>query len=397
MNIVRGGLLALAIGLAAGPAAAQQGQTIRIGMVSTFTGPNSNMSRAIEQGMRLYIGEHPDGLPAGTRVELIIRDDGGPNGDNAKRLAQELIVREKVQILAGFVYSPNAAAVAPLSAEAHVPMIIMNGAASVLTTLSPYVTRSSFTLWQAAYPLGQWAARKYKHAYLLSADYTAGHDAEAAFEKGFVGGGGTIVGRVRTPMSAQDYAPFLERVKSDKPEILFGFVPAGQTATALMKAYSDLRLADAGIRFIGTGDLTPEDELPGMGDTASGMVTAYHYSGAADRPANRAFAAAWHKAYGAQSSPVFTGVAGWDGMDMIYTAIRAQQGKLDPDRTMAIFAGYHTDSSPRGTISIDPQTRDIVQNIYLREVRKVDGQLVNVELETIGTAVKDPWKVFNRK
>ncbi len=390
----RAALLALALALAAAPAAAQ---TIKIGVVNTYSGPNATLGEYIDKGLKLYMKQHQKDLPPGVKVELVVRDDGGPNPDKAKQLAQELIVRDRVQILTGTVFTPNAAAIAPLTAEAKVPYVIMNAGGSAITTLSPYIARLSFTLWQSSYPLGRWAAKKYQRAYIAVSDFAAGHDCEAAFEKAFTDGGGQVVGKVRMPLANPDFVPFMQRVKDARPDVLFAFIPAGKQATAIMKAYGELGLDKAGIRFIGPGDITTDEELPNMGDVPLGIITAHHYSAAAERPANKAFVAAWKKEYGADSNPNFLAAGGWDGMDAIYAAIREQQGRLDPARTMEILKKYKNPNSPRGPIAIDPETRDIVQNEYLREVRKVGGKLANVELETIATAVKDPWKEINHK
>jgi branched-chain amino acid transport system substrate-binding protein len=307
-----------------------------------------------------------------------------------------MVVRDKIQILTGLVFTPNALAIAPLATEAKLPTAIMNAGASVITTRSPYLARFSFTLWQSSYPLGQWAAKKYKSAYILVSDFGAGHDSEAAFEKGFSDGGGQIVAKVRMPLQSPDFVPFMQRVKDTKPDILFAFIPAGKQATAIMKAYGELGLDKAGIKFVGPGDITTDEELPNMGDVALGALTAHHYSAAADRPANKAFVTAWRKEYGANSTPNFMAVGAWDAMDAIYQAIRQQRGKIDPDQTMEIFRNYRNPNSPRGPIAIDPETRDIVQNEYIREVRRVGGKLVNVEIETI-PQVKDQWKELNRQ
>jgi branched-chain amino acid transport system substrate-binding protein len=372
-------------------------QTVKIGVVNTYTGTVAGtLGEYIERGMRLYMKLNPDKLPPGVKIELIIRDDGGPNPDKAKQLAQELIVRDKVHLLTGILPTPNALAIAPLTIEAKVPMLVMNAGASVITTRSPYIARTSFTLWQSTYPLGQWASKKFKKSFILVSDYTPGHDAEEAFTKGFKEGGGEIIGTIRAPLSTLDFTPYIQRVKDQKPETLMIFVPAGKTATAVMKAFGDLGLPQAGVKLIGPGDITTDEELPNMGDVTLGVVTAHHYSASAERAVNKTFVAAWKKEYGEQSTPNFISVAAWDGMDAIYTAIREQKGVLDPDKTMEIFKRWSNPNSPRGPVSIDPATRDIVQNIYLREVRKVGGQNANVELETIGTAVKDPWKELKK-
>ena len=372
-------------------------QTVRIGVVNTFSGPAASFGEMTERAFRLYIKMHEKQLPPGVKLELIHRDDGGPNPDKAKQLAQDLIVRDKVHLLAGVAFTPNAMAIAPLTAEARIPLIITNAGTSVITTRSPYIARLSFTLWQSVYPLGQWAGKRYKRAYTMVSDYAPGTDGEDAFGRGFKEGGGEIVGSVRVPLQNPDFAPYMQRVKDAKPEALMVFIPAGKTATAVMKAFSDLGLDKAGIKLIGPGDITTDEELPNMGDVALGVITVHHYSAAADRPANKRFVDAWKKEYGASSTPNFVAAAAWDGMDAIFHVVKAQKGKIDSERTMELLKQYKNPDSPRGPISIDPETRDIVQNEYLREVRRVDGQLANVELETVARAVKDPWKEMNRK
>ena len=378
-------------------AAAAPAQTIKIGFLSTYSGPGAAQGDQLDKGAKLYLKLNGDKLPPGVKVELVVRDDTGPNPDNAKRIAQELIVRDKVQFLTGLVWTPNAAAIAPLSAEAKVPFISMNAAGVSVPYLSPYFARVSFTLWQSCYPLGQWAAKKFKRIYVAVSDFAPGHEAEEAFIRGFKEGGGEVVGSVRIPLANPDFVPYMQRVKDSKPDALFAFNPAGRQATAMMKAYGDLGLDKAGIKYIGPGDITTDEELQGMGDVALGVITAHHYSAAADRPANKAFVAAYKKEYGEKLFPGFMTVGAWDAMDAIFHVIREQKGKIDPDRTMELLKRYKNPNSPRGPIAIDPDTRDIVQNEYLREVRRVGGQLANVEIETIATALKDPWKEFNKK
>ncbi len=387
-------VVAGAISLFCGGALAQ---TVKIGVINTYSGPNASLGDLIDKGMKLYMKLNEKRLPPGVKIELIIRDDGGPNPDKARQLAQELIVRDRVQILTGLVWTPNAAAIASLATEAKLPVVIMNAGASSITTMSPYIARVSFTLWQSSFPAGVWAAKRYKRAYIAVSDFGPGHDAEAAFEKGFRDGGGEIVGKVRIPLANPDFVPFIQRAKDAKPEVLFAFVPAGPQATQIMKAYSDLGLNKAGVKFVGPGDLTPDDELPNMGDAPLGVFTVHHYSASATRPANKAFIAAWKKEYGEKSTPSFMSVGAWDGMDAIYQLIIDQKGKIDGDQSMISLRGYKNPNSPRGPISIDPLTRDIIQNEYLREVRRVGGKLANVEVETIATNLKDPWKEFNKK
>jgi len=380
--------------LSAGPVSAE---TVKIGLILTYSGPAASLGEEIDNGLKLYVKEHEKELPAGVTLEIIRRDDTGPSPDVAKRLAQELIIRDKVNILAGVVWTPNANAIAPLTIEAKVPLVIMNAASVTATRLSPYIARTSFTMWQQGYPLGQWAAKQgRKKAYTLVSDYAPGADAEESFKKGFTEGGGEVVGSVRVPLKDPDFVPFVQRVKDANPELLFIFVPAGKQATAVMKAYNELGLRAAGIKLLGTQDLTPEEELPNMGEAPLGVITAGAYSEVATRPANQAFIAAWKRDYGTSSHANYMAVDAWDGMAAIFAAIKAQNGKIDPDQTMKILAGWKNPDSPRGPIEIDPETRDIVQNIYIREVKKVGDQLANVEFETI-PQVKDPWKAMNPK
>jgi branched-chain amino acid transport system substrate-binding protein len=386
-----------AFALAGVSATASVAQTVRIGIVNTFSGPQASFGELSDKAFKLYIKLHEKELPPGVNLELLLRDDSGPNPDKARQLAQDLIVRDRVQLLAGVAFTPNAMAIAPLTAEAKVPLIITNAGTSAITTRSPYIARTSFTLWQSCFPLGQWAAKNFKRAYTLVSDYAPGHDAETAFTQAFKGGGGEVVGAVRVPLQNPDFAPYMQRVKDAKPDALMVFIPAGRTATAVMKAFGDLGLDKAGIRLIGPGDITTDEELPNMGEVALGVTTVFHYSAAAERPANRAFVAAWKKEYGPASTPNFVAAAAWDGMDAIFHVVKAQKGRIDPDRTMELLKTYSNAHSPRGPISIDPETRDIVQNEYLREVRRVAGQLANVELETVATALKDPWKAQQKK
>ena len=389
-------MLAVALSLTCAAAPVAVAQTIKIGIINTYSGPEANSGDQLDKGFKLYLKLNSDKLPPGVKIETIFRDDTGPNPDMAKRLAQELIVREKVHFLTGLIWTPNAAAIAPLTAEAKVPLVISNAAGSAILGISPYMVRTSFTLWQSAYPLGQWAAKRYQRAYTAVTDFVPGHEAEEAFTKGFKDGGGEILGSVRIPLANPDFVPFMQRVKDTKPEVLFSFNPGGKQATAQMKAYADLGLAKAGIKYIGTGDIVTDMELPNMGEVPLGVVTAHHYSANADRPANKAFVAAYKKEYGEKLNPSFIAVGGWDSMDAIFYAIREQKGKVDPDKTMELLKRYKNPNSPRGPISIDPETRDIIQNEYIREARRVGGQIMNVELETIPN-VKDPWKEFNKK
>jgi branched-chain amino acid transport system substrate-binding protein len=387
--------IAAVFGTILGTTAPVAAQTVKIGVILTYSGPAASLGEQIDNGIKLYVKEHEKDLPAGVKLEIIRRDDTGPNPDVAKRLAQELITRDKVQFLTGVIWTPNANAIAPMSAEAKVPFVIMNAAGVNTTRLSPYVVRTSFTLWQSSYPLGQWAAKQdMKKAYVLVSDYAPGFDSEEAFTKGFTQAGGIIVGSARVPLKDPDFVPFVQRAKDAKPDVLFIFAPSGKQATAVMKAYGDLGLAAAGIRLIGPQDITTDEELPNMSDAPLGVVTAGGYSEAATRPQNQAFVAAWKRDYGANSHTNFMAASAWDGMAAIFAAIKAQNGKIDPDKTMQILAGWKNPDSPRGPVEIDVQTRDVIQNIYIRKVERQGDHLANVEFETI-PQVKDPWKVLN--
>jgi len=375
------------------PAAAQ---TVKIGLINTYSGPMASNGDQIEKAINLFMKLGECKLPAGVNLEIIKRDDTGINPETAKRLAQELIVRDKVQMITGVVWTPNALSIAPLVTEAKVPFVIMNAGTAMITERSPYIARTSFTLWQSSYPMGTWAAKRYKTAYVAVADFGPGHDAQEAFTRAFTAAGGKVIGTVRMPPPTSDFAPFLQRVKDAKPDTLFVFVPAGKSATAFMKGFGDLGLAQAGIKLIGPGDIVTDEELPNMGDVPIGVMTMFHYSAAGNRPANRSFVAAYQKEYGPSAWPNFISVGAWDGMQAICDVVRAQGGKVDPDKTMLLLRGWKNPNSPRGPIEIDPRTRDIVQNEYVRETKRVGGIMKNVELETF-PMVKDPWKEFSQK
>ncbi len=393
-GVRRWGLAALAVALlSAAPAAAQ---TVKIGIILTLSGPDAQPGFQIDKGIALFMKEHGKDLPPGVKVELIRRDDTGPNPEVAKRLATELITREHVNFLAGVVYSPNAAAIAPITAEAKTPLVIMSAAGSAITRLSPYIVRVSTTLWQTSYPMGQWAAKQgWKRAYIAVSDYIPGHDAEAAFTKAFGEGGGQVLGSVRLPLANPDFIPFVQRVKDANADVAFVFVPGGKQATAVMKAWGDLGLRNGKTKLVTTQDVVTDEELPNMGEVPLGVVSAGVYSAAATRPENKAFMAAWNREYKDTARANYNSVFGWDGMTAIYDVIRRTKGKFTSDEAMTIFKGWQDPKSPRGPIAIDPATRDIVQNVYIRRTEKqADGKLANIEFETV-PHVKDPWKEFN--
>lgn len=371
-------------------------ETIKVGVILTYSGRDAALGEQIDRAVNLFVKLHASELPPDVKVELIKRDDTGVNPDLAKRLAQELVLRDQVQILTGGQWTPNAMAIAALTKEAKVPFVTMTAGGSAVTLQSPYVVRTGWTLWQTSYPLGEWAAKQgWKNAYTVVSDFGPGHDGEAAFTKGFTEGGGTIVGSVRIALKTTDYLPYFQKIKDVNPDVIYVFNPGGPQATAFMKAFDDVGIIKSKIKLIGPGDITSDDELPNMGRSALGVVTLGQYSPAATRQTNVDFVAAWKKQYGANSVPTYFAVAGWDGMRAIYDAIKAQKGKIDPDATMKFLREWSNPNSPRGPIRID-QAGDLVQNLYLRRVEEKDGRLANIEFATI-EQIGDPWKVFNKK
>jgi branched-chain amino acid transport system substrate-binding protein len=382
------GAIALTAGaaLAAGGA---QAKDLKIGLVLSVSGPFADYGRQIQNGIHLYMAEHGDTV-AGRKIQLIVKDDTGIAPAIAKRQAQELLTKDKVDILAGFDLTPNAFSVAPLATEAKVPMVVMNAATSSITEKSPYIARVSMTLPQSSWAIAQWAYKNGIHsAYVMVADYGPGHDAQEQFKKTFSELGGKVVGEVRTPVNTADYSPFLQRVKDAKPDALFFFVPPGSSMVALAKNFRELGLDKLGIKEMGPGDMTDENSLPALGDAALGMITAFHYSAAHDSPENKAFVAAYAKAY-PDAHPNFMSVGGYDGMQLIYKALEKTGGDAGGDAFMAAVKGMKWES-PRGPVEIDAKTRDIVQNEYIRKLERVNGELQNVEFDTF-KAVKDPGK-----
>ncbi|MGB6007830.1 ABC transporter substrate-binding protein [Castellaniella sp.] len=382
------GAVALSMSAALSVGAAQA-KDLTVGLVLSVSGPFADYGRQIQNGIHLYMAEHGDTV-AGRKIKLIVKDDTGIAPAVAKRQAQELLIKDKVDILAGFDLTPNAFSVAPLATEAKVPMIVMNAATSSITEKSPYIARVSMTLPQSSWAMAQWAYKNGIHsAYILVADYGPGHDAQEQFKKTFTALGGKIMGEVRTPVSTADYSPFLQRVKDIKPAALFFFVPPGSSMVSLIKNFRELGLDKLGIKAMGPGDMTDENSLPALGDAALGMITAFHYSAAHDSPQNKAFVAAYAKSFPGDA-PNFMSIGGYDGMQLIYKALEKTNGDAGGDAFMAAVKGMKWES-PRGPVEIDPNTRDIIQNEYIRKLERVDGTLQNVEFDTF-KAVKDPGK-----
>ena len=359
---------------------AQAQETIKVGLIAAFSGPFADYGKQMEGGIKAYMAQHGDQV-AGKKVQIIIKDTTGPSPEIAKRLAQELVVREKVDFLAGFGLTPEALAVAPIAEQAKKPMIVMNAASSVITTKSNYIARFSMTLPQVSGPMATWALKNgIKRVVTLVADYGPGIDAETAFKTNLLGGGGQVLESIRVPLRNPEFAPYIQRIKDAKPEAVFIFVPAGEQSIAFMKGYRERGLAEAGIKVIATGDLTDDHVMPAMGDATLGVITTFHYSAAHDSPENKAFLKSFAAANPGAGRPNFMAVAAYDGMNAIYEVSKKLNGKIDGDRAMAILKTMKF-TSPRGPIAIDPATRDIVQTVYVRKVEKIGNEAYNVEFD----------------
>jgi branched-chain amino acid transport system substrate-binding protein len=374
----------LALSLAAGPALAQD--TVKIGLILPMTGPFASTGRQIDGAVKLWMAQNGSTV-AGRKIDVILKDDGGVP-DQTKRIAQELVVNDKVDVLLGFGITPSAFATAPIATQSKTPMVVMAAATSSITERSPYVVRTSFTLPQVTLGIAEWAAKnRIGKVVTLVTDYGPGIDAEKTFREHFAAGGGQVLESLRVPLRNPDFAPFLQKVHDAKPDALFVFVPSGVGA-ALMKQFAERGLDKAGIRLIATGDVTDDDILNQMGDVALGVVTSHHYSAAHKSPANQKFVAAFEAANKGMR-PNFMAVGGYDSMRVIMKGLEASKG-AGGEALLAAMKGQSFES-PRGPVLIDSQTRDIVQDVYIRKVEKQNGQLWNVEFETI-KAVKDPGK-----
>jgi branched-chain amino acid transport system substrate-binding protein len=368
------------------PALAQN--AVRIGLLAPMTGPFASTGKQLIAGARLYMQLNGD-MVAGSKIELIVKDDTG-NADVTKRLAQELVVNDKVAVLTGFGLTPGALATASIATEAKIPQVVMMAATSVITERSPFIVRTGFSVPQTVVPLADWAAGNgIKRVMTLVSDYAPGIDVESVFKQRFEAVGGQVIASVRVPLANPDFAPYLQRVAEAKPDALLGFVPAG-IGPAFMRQFVERGLDKSGIRFIAEGSVTEDDIVNQIGDAALGIITSQHYSAAHDSPENTAFIADFKKA-NAGMRPNLIAVHAYDGMHLIYEALRKTDGSTDGARLVAAMKGMSF-VSPRGPVTIDPDTRELIQNVYIRKVERLNGELYNVEFATIPN-FKDPSKV----
>jgi len=386
------GLLGLATALFAATGANAQ-NTVKIGLIMAYSGQFADTAAQIDNGVKLYMKQHGDTV-AGKKIEIIRKDTGGPNPDVAKRLAQELVVRDGADILAGFTLTPEALAASDVSAEAKKFMVIMNAATSIITTKSDFSARTSMTLPMIGESAGKWAVKSgIKKAYTMVSDFGPGHDAEGAFQRAFKEGGGEIVGSVRMPVANPDFSAFVQRAKDLNPESIFIFVPGGAQPAALGKAFAERGIDPNKVKIIGTGEVVDETALKSMGNAALGIVTAWHYDYNLDNKMNKEFVKAYNAEF--KRNPDFFSVGGYDGMHLIYEALKKTGGKADGAALIAAAKGMKWES-PRGSMSIDPETRDVIETVYIRRVEKAGDGLVNVVFDKFDN-VKDPVKAAMKK
>lgn len=359
-------------------------QTVKVGIVGPFSGPFAHYGALFKAGAEAYVATQ-GGKLAGKEIEFIYRDTGGPNPGQTKTLVQELIVKDKVDYLGGFVFTPNALAVAPLIQQSQTPTVIFNAATSAITDKSEYFVRTSYTLWQVTVPLAQWAAKQdMKKVVTAVTDYGPGIDAETAFKSEFTKQGGTVVESIRMPIATTDFGPFVQRIKASGAQAVYTFLPGGPPNLGFVKAYNENGLAKAGVQFLGTAE-TDEFDLQKFGDAALGLTTAFHYAGAHESPDNKRFVEALKKR-DPNAVANYASVGAWDGLYVIHKMIEATGGKKDGLKAIATARSLKWES-PRGPVRIDSKTRHIVQNVYLRKVDKSNGVLVNKEVQNFGPQI----------
>jgi branched-chain amino acid transport system substrate-binding protein len=374
-----------------GGASSSNAETVKVGVVATFSGPFARYGEQFQQAIKVYQKIHGTSVNGNT-IEVIYRDDGGPDPARAKQLSESLILRDKVKFLGGFVFTPNALAVADLVTEAKVPTVIFNAATAFITRKSPQFVRTSYTIPQVALPIAQWAAKNgIKRVVTAVSDYAPGNDAEQAFSKAFKAAGGEIVLSIRLPISTTDFSPSFERVLQVKPDAIFFFGPGGPPTVGMINTWA-ARLKPAGIRLLCTAE-TQEIDLPKIGSAALDVVSSYHYTETVDNPLNNALWANLTAMFGAAAVPDIAGVGAYDGMELIYRAVAKFGPNVTSEQAFSLWRGLTFDS-PRGPIKIDEKTRDIIQNVYLRRVQMKAGKLVNVNFQTL-PMMRDPWKDEN--
>jgi len=368
-------------------------EPIKIGLIMPYSGQFADTATQMDNAIKLYV-KQKGATVAGRKIEFIRKDTGGIAPDIAKRLAQELIVRDKVDILAGFILTPNALAAGDVSAEAKKFMVVMNAATSIITTKSPYMVRTSLTVPQLNETFGAWAYKSgIRKMYTMVSDFGPGHDAEAGFQRGFKEAGGMVVGSVRFPVANPDFSAFVQRAKDLNPEAIYVWVPGGVQPAAIGKTLAERGIDPKKTKILGQGELTEEEARKSMGDASLGIITVYHYDPNHDSRANREFVKAFNADY--KRNPNIYSIGGYDGIHLIYEVLKKTGGKTDAEALIAAAKGMRWES-PRGPISIDPETRDIIQTVYIRRVDKVGGQLLNVEFDKVEN-VKDPFKARMKK
>jgi branched-chain amino acid transport system substrate-binding protein len=360
---------------------------LKIGVIVSYSGAYADYGKQMDGGMAVYLAE-TGGTLAGRPVTFIRKDTAGPAPDLANRFAKELIIRDKVDLIVGLDFSPNAIAIAPVLTEAKVVAVVMNAASAVIPSRSPYIVRTSFSLPQVSAPMAQWALTQgIKQISTIVSDYGPGQDAEKAFHAAFKAGGGTIANALRVPLSNPDFSAYVQRLKDEKPEAAFIFFPSGDQPTAFMRNFRERGLEAAGIKLLATGDATDDAFIASQGEDPAGLITSHHYSFAHPSPRNAAYTAAFRKIVG-EMRPSYMSVAAYDGLALIDAALKKTGGKTDAPTLVEAMKGQALDS-PRGPITIDPVTRDIVQTVYIRKAQRVNGQMVNVEFDAI-LAVQNP-------
>ncbi|QHJ00068.1 ABC transporter substrate-binding protein [Xylophilus rhododendri] len=371
-------------------AAAAADAPVRIGIIATYSGPYADYGRQFDAGIALYLQEHGETL-AGRGVEFIRKDAAGPAPEVARGFAQDLVGKERIDILTGLDFSTYAYAVAPVITQAKIPTVVMNASSSGITAASPYIARVSFTVQQVSDPMARWMLRNgIRDAFTVVADFTSGIDAETAFAAAFIGGGGTIAGQFRVTLDSSDFAACIQRIRQVRPRSVFFFFPAGAMPMAFLKAWKQSGVEELGVRLFATGDATSDAYLEATGDVALGLITSHHYSYTHVSPKNQKFVADFAARFGRERRPSYFAVTAYDAMAAIDLALKRTRGDLGGNRMMEALRGLRFES-PRGPIEIDPATRDIVQTVYIRKVEKVEGKLVNVEFDRF-ERVKDPGK-----